>query len=347
MNNWENTLIDSSSSVENAINTLSSGGMRVVLVVDQEKKLLGTITDGDIRRALLNHVSLDTLAIKIMNHEPKVASIYEKSEALLSMMRKEDILHVPIVDDMNRIVGLEILQHFVKKKKFDNIIFLMAGGFGSRLNSLTKDTPKPLLRVGSRPILETILIQFIDAGFHNFYISTHYKAEMIRDYFGDGSSWGVSIQYIFEDVPLGTAGSLALLPVDLPDLPMIIMNSDLLTNIDFNYLLNFHDKKNGNATICVREYNSQIPYGVVEIKDHYVTKIIEKPVKKYFVSAGIYVIEKTLVKKLTQKSYLDMPVLLEKYIENGEQVNVFPIHEYWLDIGCLEEYEKANKEINI
>lgn len=347
MNNWKNTIIQPSSMVEDAIKTLSSGGMRIVLVADHENKLLGTITDGDIRRALLKKTPINTLAINIMNSRPKIASSAHNREDLLAMMQNEDILHIPIVDESNKIIGLETMQNFVKNKQLDNVVFLMAGGFGSRLSSLTKETPKPLLKVGNQPILETIIQKFIECGFQNFYISIHYKAEMIRDYFGDGSLWGVNIQYIIEDTPLGTAGSLSLLPKNLPNLPMIVMNGDLLTRIDFNFLLDFHQEKPGNSTLCVREYNHQVPYGVVEIEDQYVKSLNEKPVNKYFVNAGIYVIDRFLIKKLKQKSYLDMPELFEKFICDGEQVNVFPIHEYWLDIGRIEEFERANKEINI
>ena len=347
MNNWENVLIDSSSLVKEAIATLSSGGMRIVLVVDKKNKLLGTITDGDIRRALLKKISTDELAINIMNSSPKTAFAYQDRQELLTLMQNEDILHIPIVDDSNQVIGLETFQNFVRNKKLDNVVFIMAGGFGSRLRSLTKNTPKPLLKVGNQPILETIIQKFIACGFQNFYISIHYKAQMIKDYFGNGSLWGVNIEYIVEDTPLGTAGSLSLLPANLPNLPMIVMNGDLLTRIDFNFLLDFHHQKPGNSTLCVREYNHQVPYGVIEIEGQYVKSLNEKPVNKYFVNAGIYVIDRPLVKKLKQKSFLDMPELFETFIEDGEKVNVFPIHEYWLDIGRIEEFERANREINI
>ena len=252
---------------------------------------------------------------------------------------------MPIVNEQGVLVGLETLQHLIKNISYDNPVLLMAGGFGTRLLPLTKETPKPLLKVGKLPILETIITQFIDAGFHNFYISTHYKAEMVRKHFGDGSAWGVSIQYIHETKPMGTAGSLGLLPRDIQDLPILVMNGDLLTKVNFEHLLEFHKEQGGVATMCVREYDFQVPYGVIESKECRITSIVEKPVHQFFVNAGIYVLNPALVKSVDGKTYLDMPSLLESRIENGEQVDTFPLHEYWIDIGHLEEFERANREV--
>jgi NDP-sugar pyrophosphorylase family protein len=221
----------------------------------------------------------------------------------------------------------------------------MAGGFGTRLRPLTDEKPKPLLNVGNRPILETIISRFIDAGFHNFYISTHYKAEMIRDHFGDGSNWSVTIEYLHEDNPLGTAGSIGLLPDNIIKLPIVMMNGDLLTKVNFEHLLNFHNEHGGLATMCIREYDFQVPYGVVDIENQYVTSIKEKPTHKFFVNAGIYILEPKIINYIDGNSYIDMPNFFETQIEKGEKISVFPIHEYWLDIGRIEEYEKANKEI--
>ena len=347
MNDWSKTLVVSTSTLEVAINAISNSSMRIALIVDQEKKLCGTITDGDVRRALLRHMNMKSIVTEIMNSEPIVASSTDDHDTLLSMMKSRDILHVPIVDNMDRVIGLETLQRLVENVKYDNPVFLMAGGFGTRLQPLTKDTPKPLLNVGNRPILETILIQFVDAGFHNFFISTHYKAEMIREYFGDGSNWGVNIQYVHESEPLGTAGALGLLPLRSPGLPILMMNGDLLTKVNFEHLLDFHSEQGGLATMCVREYDFQVPYGVVTIDNQYINMIKEKPIHKFFVNAGIYVLELDLLDELNGAVYLDMPNLFEAYIEQGDQINAFPIHEYWLDIGRMEEYERANQEINL
>lgn len=327
--------------MDKAIQVLDHVSLRIVMVSDENDRLLGTITDGDIRRALILHHGMDTCLIDIMFKNPSVAFIEDGREAILAMMKSKDILQVPILDLDRRIVGLETIQNLIEVDKQDNLVFLMAGGFGTRLKPLTDDTPKPLLNVGNKPILETILNQFIEAGFHNFFISTHYKADMVAEYFGDGSQWGVNIQYVHEDSPLGTAGSLGLLPLGLPDLPIMVMNGDLLTNIDFENLLNFHNEKGGVATMCVREYDFQVPYGVVKSVEQKITSIVEKPTHKFFVNAGIYVIEPSLLGSVDGKSYFDMPSLLEMQIKQGLQVNMFPLHEYWLDIGQIGQFEQA------
>ena len=345
MCNWKQILLKPDNTLEEAIKTLHEGGCRITLIIDDDGKLLGTLTDGDVRRALIKHISMDDLVVEVMNNKPETALKSDQRRQILSMMRKKKFLHMPIVNEQGVLVGLETLQHLIKNISYDNPVLLMAGGFGTRLLPLTKETPKPLLKVGKLPILETIITQFIDAGFHNFYISTHYKAEMVRKHFGDGSAWGVSIQYIHETKPMGTAGSLGLLPRDIQDLPILVMNGDLLTKVNFEHLLEFHKEQGGVATMCVREYDFQVPYGVIESKECRITSIVEKPVHQFFVNAGIYVLDPTLVKSVDGKTYLDMPSLLESRIENGEQVDTFPLHEYWIDIGHLEEFERANREV--
>ena len=345
MCNWKQILLKPDNTLEEAIKTLHEGGCRITLIIDDDGKLLGTLTDGDVRRALIKHISMDDLVVEVMNNKPETALKSDQRRQILSMMRKKKFLHMPIVNEQGVLVGLETLQHLIKNISYDNPVLLMAGGFGTRLLPLTKETPKPLLKVGKLPILETIITQFIDAGFHNFYISTHYKAEMVRKHFGDGSAWGVSIQYIHETKPMGTAGSLGLLPRDIQDLPILVMNGDLLTKVNFEHLLEFHKEQGGVATMCVREYDFQVPYGVIESKECRITSIVEKPVHQFFVNAGIYVLNPALVKSVDGKTYLDMPSLLKSRIENGEQVDTFPLHEYWIDIGHLEEFERANREV--
>ena len=345
MKDWTEILLSPSDSIELAIQVLHSGGIRIALVVDANNKLLGTVTDGDIRRALITHADMSSSVDRIMNSTPIIAAISDKPNAVMSKMKKLDLLHVPLIDNVGTLVGLETLQHLLEDKKHDNPVFIMAGGFGTRLYPLTEKKPKPLLNVGNKPILEMIINQFIEAGFHNFYISTHYKAEMIRDHFGNGENWNINIKYLHEETPLGTAGSLGLLPNNLPDMPIIMMNGDLLTKINFEHLLDFHHEQEGLVTMCIREYDFQIPYGVVKVEGHGVTKIIEKPVQKFFVNAGIYVLDRNIINNIEGNKYLDMPTFLETKINKGNKVNVFPIHVYWLDIGRIEEYEKANIEV--
>ena len=338
-------LLKPTDTLEITIKVLHSGGKRIALVVDEDRKLLGTVTDGDIRRALIKHIPMDCAIGNVMNREPITAASTDKTSLIVSIMKRKDLLHIPIVDKRRILVGLKTLQHIIEDKKYDNPVFLMAGGFGTRLHPLTEKKPKPLLKVGDYPILETIITRFIDSGFINFYISTHYKAEMIRDHFGNGSNWGVNIEYLNEDIPLGTAGSLGLLPNSMAELPIIVMNGDLLTKVDFEQLLSFHNEQASVATMCIREYDFQVPYGVVNIEEDFVTKIVEKPVHKIFVNAGIYVLDPKLRYCIDGESYLDMPNFLETQVKQDKKVSVFPIHEYWLDIGRMEEYEKANVEV--
>jgi len=346
MYDWKEVILKPSDTIEKAILTLNCEALGILMIADSDNRLIGTVTDGDIRRALVGRSGMDTELVDIMQKKPTTATVKESRLVILDLMKRNGIDQMPILDIDGKIVGLETLHHLLENKKYDNPVFLMAGGFGSRLKPLTDETPKPLLKVGSKPILETILKQFIEFGFHNFFVSTHYKAEMVRDYFGSGSQWGVRIEYVHEDKPLGTAGSLGLLPSDLSDLPILMMNGDLLTKVNFNQLLSYHIEQGGIATVCTREYDFQVPYGVIETNNYNVTNITEKPIHKFFVNAGIYVLESDLVSMVDGLGYLDMPNLLEQQIKNNKQVNTFPIHEYWLDIGQIDEFERANQEIS-
>lgn len=344
MNNWENVLLRPTDSINTAIQSINLEKPKIVLIVDDSRILLGTVTDGDIRRALIDNYTLDDRLENIMFTRPTVATIGDSRSVIIAMMKSKGILQVPVVDDNRKVVGLETLQHLIELKKRDNPVFFMAGGFGKRLRPLTDSTPKPLLKVGHRPILETILLQFINSGFHKFYISTHYKANMIQEYFGDGRRWGVTIEYVNEVEPLGTAGALGLLPKEVTKLPLLVMNADLLTKVDVEQLISFHQDSGGVATMCVREYDFQVPYGVIKTRNHKVTSIEEKPVQKFFVNAGIYVLEPELVEEIDGDQYLDMTQLLEDNICRGAQVNSFPIYEYWLDVGQMKQLEKAQSD---
>ena len=346
MINWKDILIKPTDSLEHAIKVLHKGGVRITLVVDKNNKLLGTVTDGDIRRALMNKLTMTSQITHVMNSNPfKVHNNFSTKE-LIHFMTSKGLIHMPIINKDEIVCGLKTIEHLIKNPTFKNPVFLMAGGFGKRLHPLTENTPKPLLTIGDKPIIETIIKQFIEYGFHDFYISTHFKSEQIKEYFKDGTQFGVSINYINEETPLGTAGSLGLLPKDIPELPIIVMNGDLLTKVNFNNLLEFHNSSGADATMCVREYDIKVPFGVVEIKKGRVERITEKPVHKFFVNAGIYVLNNKLIKQVDGKSYLDMPNFLENEL-NNKGINAFPIHEYWLDIGRIEDYKKGNQDAAI
>ncbi|MEN1591790.1 nucleotidyltransferase family protein, partial [Pseudomonas aeruginosa] len=265
-------------------------------------------------------------------------------ERILSVMEKYSLLQLPIIDEKRKVIGLQTLHDLLNKPRLDNPVFLMAGGFGTRLRPLTHNCPKPLLKVGEKPILEIILERFIGAGFHRFFISTHYMPEMIREHFGDGSRWGVSIRYVHEETPLGTGGALGLLPHHEIDSPLFLMNGDLLTTLNFLNLLEFHTAHGGVATMCVREYEYHVPYGVVQSDGHRISSMVEKPVQKFFINAGIYLLSPGLVKSVKAGTRIDMPTLLEQEIERQQAVNMFPVHEYWLDIGRMEDFVRAQQE---
>jgi len=345
MTNWKTAAVPPDTPLETAISTLDKGGLGIVLVTDADGVLRGTVTDGDVRRALLRHKTMDTPVSEIMCATPQVADLNWSREKLLAAMQSTRLMQLPVVDAARRVVGIETLHDMLGRRRLDNPVFLMAGGFGKRLYPLTQDCPKPMLKIGEKPILELILQGFADAGFHRFYMSTHYLPGVIRDHFGDGSRWNVSIRYVHEDEPLGTGGALGLLPHDEIDLPIFLMNGDLLTRVDYRSLLDFHERHDGAATLCVREYESQIPYGVIQSEGHRITEIVEKPVQRCFISAGIYMLSPELVRSVAPGERIDMPALLEREIGAGRNVNMFPVHEYWLDIGRLDDFQRAQQEV--
>lgn len=342
---WQNTLIDPDCTVRDALAVIDKEALRGAIVVDENKKLLGLVSDGDIRRGLLSGISLDDSVDKVMNSQPTVATTGTCKEQLIELMESKEILSIPIVEN-GVVVGLQTLHESLSTPKVENPVFLMAGGFGTRLRPLTNNCPKPLLKVGDKPILEITLLSFIKSGFVNFYISTHYMPEMIQEHFGDGSKWGVNITYVYEDSPLGTGGALGLLPNNIPQLPLIMMNGDILTNIDFQKLLAFHVNESADATMCVREYEYQIPYGVIQGEHGRISSMVEKPVQIFHINAGIYVINPSTIKQVAPHTTIDMPTLLESEISEEGKVMMFPIHEYWLDIGRMEDYQRAQVDIH-
>lgn len=342
---WDKALLQPDAKIVDAIRLLNEESLGIVLIVDTNKHLLGTVTDGDIRRGLLRYLTLESKVSEVMAKRPRVAKLDESRTSMLTRMKRDHLTQLPIVDESGRVIGLEVLQNLINTEKFDNPVYIMAGGFGKRLQPLTNDVPKPLLKVGSKPLLQSIIERFAEAGFHDFHISIHYMADMVQEFFGDGSKWGVKIQYILEKSPLGTAGSLGLRAKSDSRLPAIVMNGDVLTNVNFGHLLRFHREHNANATICVREYELQIPYGVIQYEEHFVRDIKEKPVNKYFINAGIYVLEPDILDQLEGKEYMDMPTLLQGRIADQKKVAMFPIHEYWLDIGHIEQYEQAQQDM--
>jgi len=342
MSDWKRLLLPPEASVREAIQCIDAGAMQIALVADAQQTLLGTVSDGDVRRAILQGVSLDAPLAGIMNRSPTVVRPGDEREAIIATMRARRLHRIPVLDAGGRIVDLATLDELVLPARRDNLVVLMAGGIGARLRPLTAERPKPMLLVGGRPILETILLNFIESGFHRFYISVNYMADMVREHFGDGSRWGVEIRYIDEPERMGTAGAVGLLP-EQPAAPVVVMNGDLLTKVNFASLLDFHHAQGAEGTMCVREYDLQVPYGVVKLKDHRLLSVEEKPVQRFFVNAGIYVLSPAAV-ALIPPAFYDMPALFERLVAEGRETAVFPVREYWLDIGHLADLEKAHGE---
>ena len=320
------------------------GGQKIALVVDSDQKLLGTVTDGDVRRGILSGIDAKSPVSMIMNGEPIKAKPSDDRKLTISIMKKNKLHQLPIVDDDGCLLGLDTLDEFEFAPHRENIVLLMAGGFGSRLQPLTNKCPKPMLKVGGRPILETIILNFIESGFKKIIISLNYKGNMIREYFADGSGFGVSIEYIEEDKSLGTAGSLRLLPEIQNSHPLIVMNGDVLTKVNFGHLLDFHASNNSKATMGVSEYNFQVPYGVLKLDNHRIVEIEEKPNHIFFVNAGIYVLDQDILNCLPGEERFEMPNLFEQLIKVGHHTAAFPIREYWLDIGQPENLKQAHSD---
>ncbi len=342
---WELVLLKTTNTIKDALKIIDEQASRIALVVDNDRKLLGTITDGDIRRGLLKNYTMDTSVASIMNQNPVTVSPDTSVKNMKELMLKYGILSLPVVEN-GVVVGLKQLTERNNKQEYSNPVFLMAGGFGTRLRPLTDTCPKPLLKVGDKPILEITLINFINYGFRNFYISTHYMPEKIIEHFGNGEKWGVNIHYVHEEHPLGTGGALGLLPEDIDSSPLIMINGDILTTIDFEKLLDFHIKSKADATMCVREYEYQVPYGVIYGEGSKVLRMEEKPMQRFYVNAGIYVLNNDIIRSVHENIKIDMPGLLESKIEKNGSVMMFPIHEYWLDIGRMDDFKRAQADIN-
>lgn len=344
MTSFKKTFISPDQNISSAIEIIHKAGQRIGLVV-KNSQLLGTITDGDIRRALLQNKDMNTPASEIMNSNPTIAKESHSIEEIKELMRTEDILQIPVINTKNKIIDLKLIND-LEENKIENTVVIMAGGFGKRLLPLTENTPKPLLKIGKKPILEIIISKLKKFGFNRIIISTHYKSEMIKKYFKNGKKFGVEIDYLEESKPLGTAGALTLIQKRDLNHPLVVMNADLFTELNFNSLLENHLESNSAATACVVKYEFEVPYGVMEVKGNKIKKITEKPKHKFFISAGIYVLNPEIIKGMKKDEFKDMPELLSDNLKNEKGINMFPIFEEWLDIGRIGDFEKANSKLD-
>lgn len=340
MKEWKKATVAHDTTIRETLQIIDKSSMQIALVVDAEGFFRGTVTDGDVRRGLLRGLELSSPVFEVANKNPVTASPGVDAAGLQHLMLKHSVRQIPIIDSEGRVVGLEVFKELLTGGQRDNLVVLMAGGQGMRLRPLTETCPKPLLEVGGKPILEIILESLAAHGFRKFAISVNYMADMIEGHFGDGSERDVEITYLREQSKLGTAGALSLLP-DIPQTPLLVMNGDLLTNLNFGALMDFHGSVDSPATLCVREFDFKVPYGVVELSDNRLKALHEKPVHKFFVSAGVYVLSPQAVARVPRNQYYEMTTLFEELLQAGELPAVFPVREYWLDIGQMDDYWRA------
>lgn len=320
----------------------------IVLVVDEGRRLLGVITDGDIRRAFLAGTDLDTtadvlLGVKGARQRPITAPVGASHEQLVALLRETGVSHVPLVNAEDQVVHLVCLEDLLQEDELALHAVVMAGGRGTRLHPLTEDMPKPMLPVGDRPLMERIIRQLSETGIRQVSVTTHFRAEKISSYFGDGREFGVSMNYITEDRQLGTAGGLALMPE--PESTLLVVNGDILTEMDFRVMQAFHREHRAALTIAVRQYEIQVPYGVVESEGVHVSRLIEKPVHRFFVNAGVYLLEPEVHRLIPKGRHFDMTDLIREAMARGMTVVSFPIWEYWRDIGQHQDYIQAQADI--
>ena len=338
-------LIGRNASILEAMRHIEQGAAQIAFVLDENERLVGAVTDGDVRRGILRGLRLDEPVALVMNPAPLTVKEGMGHAAALAVMRERSIHQLPVVDSDQRIVSIFTLDGVLRETRQATTVVLMAGGLGSRLRPLTDHTPKPLLPIGGRPLLEITIENFARQGFGRFILSVNYRAEMFRAHFGEGQKFGVDIDYLHESERLGTAGALRLLP-QTPDAPIVVMNGDILTNFDARRLLDFHNRQNAVATMCVREYEWHIPYGVVRTtEDGRLAGFEEKPRRTEFVNAGIYVLSPPALELVEGAGMLDMPTLFERVESAFGAPAVYPLNEYWLDIGHLDDLQRAQDDL--
>lgn len=344
MSKLEKYFIDRNSPIREAMRVIEGNDGKIALIVDENRKLLGTLTDGDIRRAVLAGHTLDTQLLHVMNKKPFFADHKEDRTILLNQMKTRHIRHIPIVDDSHIVTDIINMTDILLPESRENWVVIMAGGFGKRLMPLTENVPKPMLEVGGKPVLEILVKTFIAQGFHKFYISVNYLGGQIKDYFGNGNQYGIEIRYLEETQPLNTAGSLSLIE-DIPAQPLLLINGDIVTNVKFPEMFDFHAIEKADISIGVREHKVQIPYGVVEIDEKRVQGFSEKPVSTHFVNTGIYVLNPDMLGLVPKNQPFSMPDLVMKAQGQRKNVLAFPVTESWLDIGRMEDFARAESVV--
>ena len=344
-NKWKKTLLSQNSSIRQAIRSLEKSSMQIVLVVNPRGILIGTITDGDIRRGLLSGLTINDSIKKLINFNPLIGSDSMTITSMRQIMLINKIHQLPITDKNKKVTGLYVRDETNFSHKKDTKVIIMAGGKGKRMLPLTKKCPKPLLPIAGKPVLEHIIVKAKSEGFDNFILTINYLGHMIRDFFGNGSKWGVKIKYLEETNPLGTAGSLSFLK-QKKNFPFIVCNGDVISDIRFSDLLDFHIKNKAFGTIAVKPYELRNPYGVVRVKGNRISGIEEKPITTSHVNTGVYVFNSKVIQNLKKNKYLDMNILIQGLVKKSKKILAYSAYEPWLDVGKPKDFKKANKKIN-
>jgi dTDP-glucose pyrophosphorylase len=337
---WRKAVLPPDATVQSAIHSLNDSSLQIVLVVSADGILVGTLTDGDIRRGLLRGLELGSPVDTIVNREPLVAPTQLSRDTVLQLMQANKIHQLPVVDEGRRVVGLHVWDELLAPSQRPNVMVIMAGGQGARLRPYTELCPKPMLPVGNKPMLEHIIEHARADGFQHFILAIHYLGHMVEEHFGDGSRWQVNIDYLREESPLGTAGALGLMS-PRPDSPFLVTNGDVLTDIRYGEVLDFHCRHRAAATMAVRLHEWQHPYGVVHTKGVDIVGFEEKPVARSHINAGVYVLDPSALDVLVAGERCDMPTLFSRLQERAARTIVYPMHEPWLDVGRADDLERA------
>ncbi|MDY6974527.1 MAG: nucleotidyltransferase family protein [Thermodesulfobacteriota bacterium] len=337
----ENITISKDATFHCALEHMEREKTGIALVSDNDRNLLGIITNADIRRAVLNGVSLNDKVTRLMIDKPITATDDLSRGEYYRIMVTRSINQLPIVTKSGRIVGVIYESSLRKERILLCPVVIMAGGQGSRLRPLTKDVPKPMLRIKGKPMLERIIERFRDLGVVKFYISVNYKAHVIEDYFGNGDAWRVQIDYLREKKQLGTAGSLSLLPRNMP-FSFFVINADVMTDLDFCTIYRLHANNNSDITVAVKEVSYQVPYGTIEVEHGRIVSLFERPHIKKYVNAGIYVLSPATLNEIPENEFFDMTDLINKMISSGRMVNSYLIDGFWIDVGQKKDYHRAN-----
>lgn len=340
--NWRRAVLPADASVQDAIRNLDASAMQIALVISNDGVLLGTITDGDVRRGLLRGLALDSDVDSIINRNAFVVPPQMRRDMVLHLMQANKIRQLPVVDSDGRVVGLQVWDELSAPEVRSNIMVIMAGGLGTRLRPRTESCPKPLLPVAGKPMLEHIIERAKAEGFRRFVIAIHYLGHMIQEHFENGERWGIEIDYLHEEEPLGTAGALGML--DRQGESFVVTNGDVLTDIRYGELLDFHVRQRVAGTMAVRLHEWQHPFGVVRVKGLDIVGFEEKPIARTHVNAGIYALDPSAVDSLPGAERCDMPALFERLKKNGQRVVAYPMHEPWLDVGRPDDLARAERE---